>query len=787
MKINIKQFFKKRQRPKETIVEFIFSVLSCWLLSVGVCLILDAQLSFQIGIKPILWHTLIAVVAAVLFTRKWWIGIIYFGVLVPVFFIAISLSGDIFTFFESLAGFLEWWISGKPINSPWYSKQGFYLVHIFVNFGVGILFFAVARIFKKAIITVALALVFAAANYANGFSGYNPLAIPFLVVGIFPLVAGEKFQRISQRSQKNMFGVFGKKWLVVFVSTFVAVIISAISVLAAFTNNSNTRNRFCSDIVADIQTITNTYTKEQKRLNVSLFDLGLVMNSTYIGGDLYSIKPEILASTDLLEETFVKVTSFDTFDGKMWHNDFVKSYRINGLWDKKQNQYLAFNLLDDPFVMKNINNIADKTTVHITLGKDTNFLPTIGQVVSFKENTKTNNPILYDSRGRLLSYYGAKKDYRYTIETLIYPTKQDFTVKQMRELTKSFELEEDPLCDKESDFYKKYTKTYGNLPKAVKAAVDSLSFDMEKEYERAFNICEYFSKNDFIYTDEPPKFEKGDDVIKRLFETKRGHCMYYATAMVMMARESGVPARLVAGYRTVLADDNKTQVIDKSSPYAWVECHIPHVGWFPFDPTPEIDESVQHTSGNGNSPSGAVTIPNVVVDVETEKDSERKQAGTQLKWETTMNVSAILLVSIIVLVIILLILNTLLSQKFYEIEKVKKRYTSTKKQVEFYYQDILRQLALFGIILHRGETIDEIIKKANTLLLENDDLLEKGAEIIDALHYGEHTPTDEETNQIFEIRRRLEDLLKKRINPIVYLLLRQTLLPIFSIAVRKYD
>ena len=61
----LKRIFTKKEKNKETVLDFLCCVLSCWLISVGASLIVDARYSIQIGIKSILWQTLFAIVVAI--------------------------------------------------------------------------------------------------------------------------------------------------------------------------------------------------------------------------------------------------------------------------------------------------------------------------------------------------------------------------------------------------------------------------------------------------------------------------------------------------------------------------------------------------------------------------------------------------------------------------------------------------------------------------------------------------------------------------------------------------
>ena len=71
-----------------------------------------------------------------------------------------------------------------------------------------------------------------------------------------------------------------------------------------------------------------------------------------------------------------------------------------------------------------------------------------------------------------------------------------------------------------------------------------------------------------------------------LFQTRRGFCEHIASAMVVLLRASGIPARIVTGYAP--GDRNPFTgyfEVRQSDAHAWVEVWYPDVGWVPYDPT----------------------------------------------------------------------------------------------------------------------------------------------------------------------------------------------------------
>jgi hypothetical protein len=78
-----------------------------------------------------------------------------------------------------------------------------------------------------------------------------------------------------------------------------------------------------------------------------------------------------------------------------------------------------------------------------------------------------------------------------------------------------------------------------------------------------------------------------DPVTDFLFDDKKGHCEYFASAMVLLARAAGIPARVVTGYR--VAEHNPYGdyfVVRERNAHAWVEAWVEGEGWVTRDPTP---------------------------------------------------------------------------------------------------------------------------------------------------------------------------------------------------------
>jgi hypothetical protein len=141
-------------------------------------------------------------------------------------------------------------------------------------------------------------------------------------------------------------------------------------------------------------------------------------------------------------------------------------------------------------------------------------------------------------------------------------------------------------------------KAYLQLP-SLDPRIDKLARDvtvgLTSDEARALAIQNYLREN-YAYTIELPSGEVSDPLAYFLFERRKGHCEYYASAMTVMLRTLGIPTRMVTGFQGgVFNPISKWYVIRASDAHAWVEAWLPGSGWETFDPTPPA-RSPQQTS-----------------------------------------------------------------------------------------------------------------------------------------------------------------------------------------------
>ncbi len=138
-------------------------------------------------------------------------------------------------------------------------------------------------------------------------------------------------------------------------------------------------------------------------------------------------------------------------------------------------------------------------------------------------------------------------------------------------------------------------QTYLTLPEGIPARVYDLAaavtIAQATSFDRAIALERYLRSITYSL-DLPPPPSDQDIVDYFLFDLERGYCDYYATAMVVLARASGLPARLAVGYASGEYDPaNQRYIVTAAQAHSWVEIYFEGVGWVPFEPTggqPEI-------------------------------------------------------------------------------------------------------------------------------------------------------------------------------------------------------
>ncbi len=139
------------------------------------------------------------------------------------------------------------------------------------------------------------------------------------------------------------------------------------------------------------------------------------------------------------------------------------------------------------------------------------------------------------------------------------------------------------LLEDYTEARERYGERYAYADDRVTQLAYEITKDCDSDVERASALETYFEKNGYSYDIEYVPEDQSIEYF--IFESKTGTCTSYATAMTIMARSIGLPARYVEGYAAFEKQGDNTFVIRSAYAHAWVEVYIPGSGWVTFDPT----------------------------------------------------------------------------------------------------------------------------------------------------------------------------------------------------------
>lgn len=123
------------------------------------------------------------------------------------------------------------------------------------------------------------------------------------------------------------------------------------------------------------------------------------------------------------------------------------------------------------------------------------------------------------------------------------------------------------------------------LPPAVAATAAEVVGAARDPDEKARLLLEHFHNGGYTYSLSPPS--GAGHPLQVFLTTKIGYCEHFASAMALMLRSVGVPARLVVGYLGGDYNPNGDYyLVRQRSAHAWVEAYIEGQGWLRLDPTP---------------------------------------------------------------------------------------------------------------------------------------------------------------------------------------------------------
>jgi transglutaminase-like putative cysteine protease len=143
----------------------------------------------------------------------------------------------------------------------------------------------------------------------------------------------------------------------------------------------------------------------------------------------------------------------------------------------------------------------------------------------------------------------------------------------------------------------RYLSLPSNMPARIRTLAEDWTRAAKTPLEKAKAI-ESHLRTEYRYDLASPSGKDKQPLDHFLFESKRGHCEFYSTAMAVMLRTVDVPTRNVTGFIGGTWNRfGRFYAVRQGDAHSWVEVHLENQGWMTFDPTPPADSAPRSEIG----------------------------------------------------------------------------------------------------------------------------------------------------------------------------------------------
>jgi transglutaminase-like putative cysteine protease len=277
--------------------------------------------------------------------------------------------------------------------------------------------------------------------------------------------------------------------------------------------------------------------------------------------------PALHYTTSATELPYFKLLTLDQFVGTTWTASATRPNPANSVERIEKPEGLG----DD------VKTEESRTTIVID-GVRTSWLPAPSPAVQVKG---LNGDWYWDSTTLAIASRNATTSGQtYAVKAL----QLEPTAEQLRHASTSYPLE-----------ISKYLDLPFPRPEIIDQTASIVTAGATSSYDAAVALQDYLRGSAFTYDTEAPVEDGYDgggvDVIGTFLDVKRGYCVHFASAMAVMARSLGIPARLALGYLPGSKSSNIAEGLGRYNVsshdlHSWPELYFSGVGWVPFEPTP---------------------------------------------------------------------------------------------------------------------------------------------------------------------------------------------------------
>lgn len=234
----------------------------------------------------------------------------------------------------------------------------------------------------------------------------------------------------------------------------------------------------------------------------------------------------------------------------------------------------------------------------------------------------------------------------------------------------------------------------------------------------ARNIQAWLRGTEFTYSEEladaTAQGSRSEEPLVNFLRTKRGYCVQFASAMIMLSREAGIPARMAVGFLPGTADGD-SRVVRVNDAHAWPELYFPQLGWVRFEPTPGSRSGVAPgystpTAGTGTStPSSSPTTstgatPTTSARPQRDIPADTPDAGSSTSGNPLTRFVSSHRTALLVALVVLLALAVVPAGGWLARRGARRRARDDAERVEAEWASLVSRLGDLGVVAGDGST-----------------------------------------------------------------------------------
>ena len=481
-----------------------------------------------------------------------------------------------------------------------------------------------------------------------------------------------------------------------------------------------------------------------------------------LGGDAL-LGNDIVLTMSADKPDLLTARVYDTYTGSGWYDrQALGDFRFSSpLWAGRRRGVFG---LDRPLGGRQAEQLSDALTrrvrIRITPYQSGQTIYAAGRVVTL-HNRRPPVEISFNMQGELFTDAPWRALSAYEFSSYLFD-------REAEGFDADFLLLE-ALAGAERDrYYEDYVAPFAlqlpdELPERVRARAREITEGLDDPYEKAVAIESWLFDN-MEYTLSPGEVPEGRDFVDWFLESGRGYCEYFGTAMAVLARSAGLPARYCTGYAVRRASERASTdyTATQATAHAWCEVYFKGIGWLTFDPLHwDFQEVVELDAPEPPKPvvsaAPVATPPPMPTPSIQPLEPPVEPAAPKAKQDVPIILALCFAGALLLYVALRLTLLYGGERNYYR--RLMRRYASAGEQLDAAYTKLVLQLAAYGIHAAPDDTMETLCARADALFGSR--AVSEAVGPVQARRYGLRPTRDRDVRALAELTGTLERRLRK--------------------------